>query len=70
MKSYGLTELGRRQLKRSDGSGPNGEEIQLLQFIKSRHMPTEDEIEAYGGDRFLARRLQKEGYIVQLSSRE
>jgi len=68
VKSYGLTELGRRQLKRSDGGGANAEEVQLLQFIKSRHIATEDEIEAYGGDRFLARRLKSEGYIVQLSS--
>jgi hypothetical protein len=50
------------------GESTNTDEMQMLRFIKSRHIVTEDDVETCGGDRFLVRKLKREGYVRELSN--
>jgi len=65
VKVYGLTQLGRKVVSsRSNGSV----EMKILQFLAENKTGLDSELEVLGGERWLMRRLVKEGLVKELTT--
>lgn len=65
MRVYGLTELGKKIASAKSG---NDEEMRVLQFLRDNRTGTEDELQIAGGERYVMRKLTKQGLVRELTS--